>query len=76
MGITHFCDLCGKNIPDSYEYVLPYFIGDYDLEPNIKPQQMDLCTECAEKILSFCKTLDSVNGFKYEGDYDDSGQTQ
>lgn len=77
MGTIHFCDLCGKDIPDSYEYVLPYFIDEFaEHEPNIKPCQMDLCTECAEKIRTFCKTLDHVNGYKYEVDYDNSGSTQ
>ena len=81
MGIMYFCDLCGKDIEDPLQirnkYVLPYFIDDGLDAPSTKPEQdMNLCMECAEKIRNFCKTLDSVNGFKYEGNYDDSGQTQ
>ena len=67
------CDFCGKELYKNEAqyhrmYTLPYFI-DNDLNVTTDPHtNMNLCEDCAIKIRDFCKTLDSVNGYMYEGD--------
>lgn len=74
---TCICDLCGKelyNTETQYHrmYALPYFIDD-DLGVTTDPfPKMNLCLDCATKIRDFCKTLDHVNGYKYEAELEES----
>lgn len=51
--IKVYCDMCGKNIEKATIYRAVFSVYDHDIHSfNATGQEVDLCTECHEKIIN------------------------